>query len=85
MQTPLVVPFQQKTTSEFQSIPARFGREPYGALRTLASSLSCLVMSVAQPCPKLSKSSTVTGLAPSILHIAHSKAPVSLPGIIPMR
>ena len=47
---------------------------------TLALSLSCLLMSVTQPSPKLSQAMAVTGLAPSRLHIAHSNAPVSLAG-----
>src|ERR1700753_3558070 len=51
----------------------------------VGSSLSCLAASVTQPSPKLSQASVVTGLAPSMVHIAISKAPVSDPGTMPMR
>src|SRR5690606_12702525 len=38
-----------------------------------------------QPSPKLSQASAVTPRAPSIVHIAISKAPVSEPGTMPIR
>jgi len=44
-----------------------------------------LTASVTQPSPKLSHASVVTPRAPSIVHIAISKAPVSEPGTMPIR
>jgi hypothetical protein len=44
-----------------------------------------LTTSVTQPSPKLSQASIVTGLGPSIDHIAISTAPVSEPGTMPIR
>jgi hypothetical protein len=49
------------------------------------SSFSCLTASVTQPSPKLSHAATVTGRAPSMVHIAISIAPVSDAGTIAMR
>ena len=53
--------------------------------RRQSASFSCLVASVAQPWPKLSQTSMSTGRAPSIDHIAISKAPVSEAGTMPTR
>ena len=36
-----------------------------------------------KPSPKLSQARAVTGRAPSKVHMAHSNAPVSLPGVRP--
>ena len=61
-------------------------RAVVGAVSTRQSaSFSCLVASVAQPWPKLSQTSMSTGRAPSIDHIAISKAPVSEAGTMPTR
>ena len=46
---------------------------------------SCLTASVTQPSPNDSHAGTVTGRAPSIVHIAISTAPVSDAGTMPMR
>ena len=60
--TPLVVPFQVKTTSLAGSIAAEVGRSRHSRRCGLsASSLSCLTTSVTQPAPKLSHASMVTG------------------------
>ena len=80
--TPEVVPFQVKTKSASARTLLRSGSSPYGASRTSAGSFSCLVTSVTQSLPKLSKASSWTGLGPSIDHIAISTAPVSEAGTI---
>src|SRR5215213_6757224 len=84
--TPEVVPFQVNTMSDLGSTFERSGRCPYGALTSDTSfSLSCLATSVTQPSPNDSQAIIVTGLGPSIDHIAISTAPVSEAGTMPMR
>src|SRR5882724_5703089 len=69
--TPEVVPFQVKTTSQAQSILARSGSSPYGALSVVAFlSLSSLATSLTQPSPNDSQASMVTGRTPSNDHSA---------------
>jgi hypothetical protein len=56
--TPLVVPFQVKTTSRSKSTVREIDELAVGRfLRTSASSFSCLTTSVTQPAPKLSQAS----------------------------
>ena len=82
--TPDVVPFQVKQRSRAGSTSSG-GKWPYSAVRISASSFSCPTASVTQPEPNDSQASMVTGRAPSIVHIAISKAPVSEAGTMPMR
>ena len=82
--TPDVVPFQVKSTSRSKSTLPRSGSRPYSASITRRSwILSCLTASVTQPLPKLSQASASTPRAPSMVHMAISKAPVSEAGTIP--
>ena len=82
--TPEVVPFQVKSTSRSKSTLPRSGSRPYSASITRRSSISsCLAISVTQPLPKLSHASASTPRAPSMVHIAISKAPVSEAGTMP--
>src|SRR5262245_18893078 len=79
--TPEVVPFQVNSTSRLKSTWPRLGRRPYSALRTgTAVSFSCLLTSLTQPSPKLSQVKASMPRAPSMPHMAISKAPVSEAG-----
>ena len=86
-QTPEVVPFQVNITSRLAaSVLLRSGRSPYGALmKRVSSSFNCDLISVAQPSPKLSQLKTSTPLAPSMVHMAISNAPVSDAGTMATR
>src|SRR5208282_1781455 len=84
--TPEVVPFHVNTTSWSKLTCVRSGNSPYGAFSVRASlSLSSLTTSVTQPSPKLSQATTSTPRAPRRDHNAISTAPVSDPGVIPIR
>ncbi len=84
--TPEVVPFQVKTMSRSGS----WRRDRAAARNRLqnrrrSSSLSC-IRGIGEPAePKLSKATTSTPLAPSMVTIAVSKAPVSDAGTMPRR